>query len=345
MSQPPSPVVASFAPPPRPPSARPEGVSAHLGWEAILLVGVLATAVLVASNGTLFQGSMPWWRLATVGLLATGFALSLRTATPNLAVGAIAVLAGAVYAEIAQDGGSGVLAGAVAVVVALVLGLVLGAIVGLTSAPAWAVTLGGMAVAQSITLGMLDGLSIPVPRSTAGTGMAVLWTFVFLAVSIGGGVLWLVPGVRKVLTTNRTLDDPVRYRQTNLIGALAGLGGSSALAGLSGVVVVTYLGAANLNGGENLPYAVAAALLGGVSAFGGRGGIAGTALAVTLLVFANYGLVQTEAPGWVVYYLPAALAILIGVVVSRMLEARSGPFTATPPPAVPGLAPPPGLVR
>jgi ribose/xylose/arabinose/galactoside ABC-type transport system permease subunit len=327
MSHPPAPVAAPFAPPPPgAPPARSRGMLAQLGWEAILLIAVLGTAVVVAATGVLFQGAAPWFSLSAVGLLATGLALSLRTATPNLAVGAIAVLAGAVYAELAKDGGGGLPAGIVAVVIALALGLVLAVIVGLTSAPAWAVTLGGMAVAQAVTFALLDGQTVPIGSRSGGTGTAVFWTLVFVAVSIGGGVLWLVPGVRKALGANRTTDDPVRFRPAKLVGALAGIGGSSLLAGLSGVVLVTYLGAATPGGGDNLLVAAGAVLLGGVSAFGGRGGIAGTALAATLLVFANQGLIQTDAPRWVVFYLPAALAILLGVVVGRLLEALSGPY-------------------
>ncbi|MGN9914398.1 hypothetical protein ACTMTJ_43390 [Phytohabitans sp. LJ34] len=337
MSQPPVAVAAPFAPPPpaRPP-ARSRGLLAHVGWEAILLLLVLVTAAVVAATGTLFRGGSPWNTLGATGLLATAFALSLRTATPNLAVGAIAVLTGATYAKLTQEDVAAVLAAVVAVLVALVVGLVLGLVSGLTSAPAWAVTLGGMAVAQAVVFALLDGQTLRVAGTPGGTGRSILWTLVFVAVSVGGGVLWQIPAVRAALGANRVQDDPVRFRSAKLMGALAGLGGSSLLAGLSGVVLVTYLGAASPVGGDNLLIAVGAALLGGVSAFGGRGGIAGTVLATALLVFANSGLIQNDAPRWVTFYLPAALAILVGVVVSRLIEAISGPYTA-----VPGLAPPP----
>lgn len=335
MSLPPAPVVAPPVLGPRP--ARSRGILVHLGWEAILLVLVLLTAALVAGTGTLFRGATPWYSLAATGLLATGFALSLRTATPNLAVGATAVLAGAVYAKLVEDDVAGVLAGVLAVLVALLIGLVLGLIAGLTSAPAWAVTLGGMAVAQAIAVGMLDGRTVPIGGAAGGTGKALFWTFVFVAVSVGGGVLWLIPGVRAALSANVVRDDPVRFRSAKLLGALAGVGGSSVLAGLSGVVLVTYLGAATPVTGDNLLVAVGATLLGGVSAFGGRGGIAGTVLATALLVFASSGLIQSEAPRWATFYLPVALAILLGVLVSRLTEALSNP---SPPPSAPGWVPP-----
>jgi ribose/xylose/arabinose/galactoside ABC-type transport system permease subunit len=346
MSQPPVAVAAPFAPPPPgPPRARSRGILAHLGWEAILLVLVLLTAAVVSATGTLFRGASPWYSLASLGLLATGFALSLRTATPNLAVGGIATMAGAFYAD-GAPGGGGIAAGAVAVTIAVGLGMVLALIVGLTSAPAWAVTLGGLAVAQAITFGILDGRTVPLDGGPSGTGTAIFWTVLFVAVSVGGGVLWQISQVRSAFGANRVQDDPVRFRSAKLIGAVIGMGGSSLLAGLSGVVLVTFLGAATPNSGDSLLIAAGAALLGGVSAFGGRGGIAGTVLATALLVFANNGLIQSDAPRWVTFFLPAALAILIGVGVSRLIEALSGPFTAggpalPPPRPEPGWVPPP----
>lgn len=88
--------------------------------------------------------------------------------------------------------------------------------------------------------------------------------------------------------------------------------------------------------------AAGAAVLGGVSVFGGRGGIAGTVLATALLVFANLGLLQEGAPRWVTFYVPAGVAILVGVGVSRLLEGLSGPYPAAVHRAAATYAPPPG---
>jgi ribose/xylose/arabinose/galactoside ABC-type transport system permease subunit len=105
------------------------------------------------------------------------------------------------------------------------------------------------------------------------------------------------------------------------------LGASSLLAGISGVVLVSFTGFAGIGPGDSdrLILAVGAALLGGVSVYGRRGGIAGTALAVTMLVVINQGLLLNSAPRWVTFWLPATVAILIGVVVGRLLEALAGP--------------------
>src|SRR5262249_4750847 len=163
---------------------------------------------------------------------------------------------------------------------------VIALVASLTTVPAWAVTLGGMAIAQAATFALLDGQTVPTGGSPGGTGRAVFWALLFAVISLAGAVLWQIPGGRRVLGAHPVPDDPVRFRVAKLTGALVGIGGSSLLAGLSGVVVVTYVGAATPGSGDNLLVAVAAALIGGVSAFGGRGGIAGTVLGTALLVFA-----------------------------------------------------------
>jgi hypothetical protein len=53
----------------------------------MLLATALVVVVLTATVGThhLFDYGLPWGQFATVGLAASGVALSLRTRTPNLA--------------------------------------------------------------------------------------------------------------------------------------------------------------------------------------------------------------------------------------------------------------------
>ncbi|GAA4729300.1 hypothetical protein [Phytohabitans rumicis] len=298
----------------------------HLVWEGVLFLVLLVAVLVVTATGDLFRGSFVWFNLANVGLLASAFALSLRTATPNLAIGGIAVLTGCVYAKLTQEDWSGVLAGVAAVALALLIGLVLGVLTGLTSAPAWAVTLGGLAITQAATYGLTDGLVLPLGSGPPGTGTAVLWTLLLLVISIGGGLLWQVPAVRAALGASRTPadlgGDKVRFQPSRLVGALVGIGGSSVLAALAGLVIVSYLAAAAPgDDGGRLLIAIGAALLGGVSVFGGRGGIAGTVLASAVLVVANHGLIQTEAPRWMTIWLISIVAILLGVLVSRTLEA------------------------
>jgi hypothetical protein len=94
---------------------------------------------------------------------------------------------------------------------------------------------------------------------------------------------WLVPGVRTTLSATRNAREPGRWAGLPAgLGALAGLTGSSLLAGAGGVSMAIYLGAGDpSSGGINLTLtSLAAVLVGGVSVFGRRAGVLGTVLGV-----------------------------------------------------------------
>ena len=305
-----------------PPRRRTAGLLAHLGWEALLLllaVVALVSILVQADTGALGPGL--WTSMAATGLLAAGFALSLRTGTPNLAVGAQAALAGVVYAKLAQSDWPPVLAGTTAVLLMLVLGLLLGTLTGLTSAPAWAVSLGGLALAQSIAFGLAESRGVILPDGPDGAAAGWLWLAVFVLGSLAGGALFLVPGVRRALGVG---DAAPGFRPSRLLGALAGFGGSSVLAALSGIVLVGRLGGAFPNS-DRLVIAVAAAVLGGISVFTFRGGVAGTLFATAFLVLAENALRLAELPLWLVFSLVPALAILFGILIGLALDKIAGP--------------------
>ncbi|WP_117212629.1 hypothetical protein [Allorhizocola rhizosphaerae] len=282
-------------------------------WEAVLLGFAVAVAAGLLLSTEFAMGLSFWYAFATLGLLAAGFALSVRTGTPNLAIASIASLSGVVYAKVVQADQPVVIAGALAVGLALVIGLVLGVVTGVLSAPAWAVSLGGFAVVMGIALAVADARGVPVVGAgRPGWFGALLWSLVFVAGSVAGGLLFLQAKVRAFLGGQR------------LVAALAGLAGSSLLAGISGVVWASWLGASFPGGDlQRLFLAVAAAVLGGVSlARGGVGGYVGTVLATALLLLLDMWVrvVGLEAP-WGLGL--SGLAIVIGLLVSQLLDRLS----------------------
>lgn len=325
-------VLAPPVAPELPPAgnSRPPYAVLAAAWEALLAVLLIVTLVVVGTQTEVLSGRGFWLALGSAGLLAAGFALSVRTATPNLAVSSIAALGGMIYAQLLDAEWSGLAAAAAALLGVVLFGLVLGLAAGLTAAPGWAVSLGGLAVAQAVLLALSDGKLVAVGGQTLPTsGTSALWVVLFIVLSIGGGALWLIPAVRHALGANRADADAATWRPARLVGALVGFVGSSLLAGLSGIALVGYLGAAYPFGDTTrLTLAVGAVLLGGVSVFGRRGGVAGTVLAVTLLLVITQALVVWGAPQWVTAWVPAALAIFIGLVVSRVLESVSRPEDA-----------------
>ena len=164
--------------------------------------------------------------------------------------------------------------------------MLLALVVGLTALPAWAVTLGGGFIVSAALLKATEGRLVPVTGDArASTGFG-LWAAAFVVVSIVGAVLFALPAVRRLLSANRPVaggDDPAAWRPAKLVGALVGVTGSAVLAGVSGVLSVRLTSAAAFTESGQLPYALAAVLLGGVSVFGRRAGVFGVVLGVVII--------------------------------------------------------------
>ena len=313
----------------------------HLAWEGFLFLVALVLLVVMLVTGPSGAPVMRTMLLnaAIIGLMATGFAFSLRTATPNLAVGAISATAGMLFVQLGRDGGTFV-AMVVAVLVATVIGAVLGAIAGGLSVPGWAVTFGGALALQGILLVATKGQLLALTH--AGQPTTALWFGLFLVASIGGGLLWLlVPPVRAFLSARRRAGDPGTWGGVGaLLAALAGLGVSGLLAGLSGVLEAERIASASVSDGTTtMAVAIGAVLLGGVSVFGRRAGVAGTFLGVMILAIAQtIMLLNGLESGY--FLIVAAVAIVAGLAVSRLLETIPGLLgqrggAQLPPPAPP----------
>jgi len=272
--------------------------------------------------------------------VAAGLAFSLRTGAPNLAVGAITGLTGAVAADLVAEGHWGKPAAlAAGVVLATVIGFVLGLLTGVLSVPAWAVTLAAATGLQAITLQVTKSGVIPMPFT--GRYPTALWFILFLVISVGGGLLWLIPGVRGPLGSGRQAGEPGRWAGgAAIVGPVAGLTGSGFLAGLAAIPLLMRLQSADATFNSTLTmFAFAAVLLGGTSVFGRRAGIAGTALAVVSLAVVQMLLAYNAVASWV-WLLLVALAALAGLAVSRGIESITTAL-GTRTPSAPPLPPPP----
>jgi ribose/xylose/arabinose/galactoside ABC-type transport system permease subunit len=321
----------------------------HLIWEAFLgLVAVVLVGVLLATEpGRAMTNVLQ--QAGAIGLLAVGLSLSARTGTPNLAVGALAAFAGGLGAYLSFNSGWSVpVAMTAGVAAAAGIGVVLGVLIGVLSVPAWAATLGAAVILEAGLVGMTDGR--PTFARITSEYPTGTWFGLFLVVSLGGGAVWLLPGLRRRLSATRRPGEPGRWGGLwPGLGALAGLTGSSFLAGLGGVAQVSIVRIADPQAGQFLLFlALAAVLLGGTSVFGRRAGVTGTASAVMIILIVRMLFLLHGAPSWVAN-LFVGLMILLGLGVSRGLESVTDALNAprrTPAPAVPGggvpaPAPPP----
>ncbi|MEV6156509.1 hypothetical protein AB0L53_39810 [Nonomuraea sp. NPDC052129] len=283
-----------------------------LVWEGLLglaTIGMIVVALLSAPSVHLVNVLA---QAGPLGLVATGLALSFRAGTPNVAVGSISALTGMVTASLATQG-LGWTAAIIAIVLATVGGLVLGLFVAALSAPAWAVTLGAAVACEAMVVAIADGQTISF--QLGGDFPGYLWFVLFVIVSLGGALAWSALRLKSVW-----------------LGALVGLGGSSLLAALGGVALLTRLHAASpISSWTTTFTALAAVLLGGISVHGKRGGVAGTVLAVLFLSLVQGQLALWGTPFWV-FMLVTGAVILAALLAGRLadLAAPEAPRPVTP---------------
>ncbi|GAA4255421.1 hypothetical protein GCM10022255_064210 [Dactylosporangium darangshiense] len=317
------------------PPARPvRELLPNLIWEAVLLlVAVGVTIGLYLQNSEVFGRGGAWSTMAFTGFAALGLALSLRTGTPNLAVGQLAALAGVIYAK--QDS---ILLALLAV---LGLGLAMALITGLTGLPGWVVTFSAGLVVQAILIGQATGGVIRL-QDPGVPGSYVPWAVAFFVLSILGGVLFAVPAVRRLLSANRPAGGEAgAFSVAKLLGALVGITGSSVLAAVAGILQTRYISAAQPFDTGLLVDGLAAVLLGAVSPFGRRAGVFGVALGVVIVDFLWQWELLKGAGSWVMT-LTAAICALVGLFAIWLIELigrRVSPLVTAPAPVVPAPMP------
>ncbi len=319
---------------PAPPGMMPGGYPSegdrpwvHLVWEAFLFFVVLGMVVVVrTTESSAFSGpglDNFLVRVATIGFIATGLAFSLRAAVPNLAVGPIAAGAGVVVASVVTETDYGYPAAiGAAVLAAAAVGLVAGVVVVVFHVPAWAATLGVAVTILGAMASMTRTIALPSDSDVPDVASrSPLLVGLFALISIAGGLAWWAPRIRRGFSGMRHEGDPgIRPGKSGASGALLALVVSSALAGGGGAVAVLFLRSTQPPGGDMNTYiALAAVLIGGVSAFGRRAGVFGTVLGVVLITLVNLWLEVTDRRPWV-FLTVVGGAIILGLIVNRSLE-------------------------
>ncbi|SCL62384.1 monosaccharide ABC transporter membrane protein, CUT2 family [Micromonospora citrea] len=298
----------------------------HLVWESLLLVALAAgTFLLWREHPDALRGDGLRSLLldaVVLGLLALAAGLSLRTAAVNLAVGPVAVAAAL---HVAEQGDRGVTAAAgPALAVAALGGLALALVVVVLHVPGWAASLAGAAG----VIVYVEQRSAPVlPQGDYDPGRGAPHLFAgFAAVAVLGGMFAAVRAVRRLVGRFRPVVDPARRR-----GVVAAVVTSGALVGSTVLAALAGMLAASRGTGPVVPeagldwtvLAVGVALLAGTSAYGRRGGVFGTLLAVCLVaVLVEYA----QARGWTVSrWAFGAAAFGVGLLVTRLVEAYGRP--------------------
>jgi hypothetical protein len=296
----------------------------HWFWEALLVLGVIGLAVLLwRSDPEALRGddlSLLMVYATGFGLLGLAVGITLRTGAPNLAVGPVAAAAGAYFA---QHGSEGVASTTITSLgSAVVLGLAVAVLVVLFHVPGWAASLAGAAAA--VVWLQLQPAQIPLTGAYDPAGQAAFLFAMVAALGVLGGLLGTLRSVRRAIGRFRPAGDPSARR--GVVAAMLTGGAlvlSMVLAVVAGVLLVAGEGvpAQGGSGARWLEWTViglGVALVGGTSAYGRRGGVFGTTLAVLALVlFDRY----QQQQGWEISLLAtAAAAVAAGLVVTRLVE-------------------------
>ncbi|GAA4915852.1 ribose/xylose/arabinose/galactoside ABC-type transport system permease subunit [Stackebrandtia albiflava] len=328
-----------------PDDTRPDRLGVHVAWEALLAVAFAGALFWLYRSGSPLSTTegrdAVIVALIPLLLLATAACVTFRAGNVNLAGGAFAAMAAVLFAENTRNGVA--IALLIAVGVVLIAGVVLAALVVVLRTPGWLASAGIAAVIllwlhEHVTLAQLS--TAPLGRLT--TSSAWIWLIGVAALSIFAGVVSALNGPRhRFAACRRAAADGPRDRATVWTTA-AVLVGSSVLAGFAGVWVMWTAAdgaavATGLDPATVTVFPVAAALLGGTSALGRRGGILGTLLASLLLatvMLLAATLAWPVSPLWILL-----VAVGAGLVVTRVVETLGGPRTTAPAPAAPVTEP------
>jgi ribose/xylose/arabinose/galactoside ABC-type transport system permease subunit len=297
----------------------------HAMWELLLVLAVAAMALATyAHSGNLLSPTnlRALMLVASItGLLALGAGLSLRAGAVNLALGPIMVMSGIWFVKLRPDGlwtavgaSLGIAAG---------IGVVIALVVTALHVPGWVASLVAI-LGLRVWMGHLpQSQDLGFSYHLDGKAYSIFGIFAVLAV--GGAGLGAIHTIRRWIGRYRPVSDPADWRGTGA-AVTAGLAivASSLLAGVAGLGAAMQAGQFVASDGF-LPSAtaVALALLAGTSAYGRRGGVFGTLLAVTLYTLTAY---YATAADWKVD--PYALiggALLLGLGASRLIESYGRP--------------------
>jgi hypothetical protein len=300
----------------------------HIGWEVVLLLAVAALGLLLyrTDAASLKRPALDTLLISgtAIGLLTLGAGLTLRAGVPNLALGPIALAAALQYAENGDDG----LVRAVvpALIIAAAGGLVIGILILALQVPGWAASLGaGLGV---IVYNQLRTAPVAVQGHYEPTGRAFYFFGGFAILAVISAAIGTITPIRRWLGRMRPVGDPASRRGgAAVVPVLGSLVLSSAFAVLAGVLLATQ--ATRVVPGTGLEWtgiALGTALLAGTSAYGRRGGIFGTLLAVAgMALFLDY---QSRRHFDIAMFAVAAVAVGGGLVITRLVETYGKPLPA-----------------
>lgn len=295
-------------------------------WSLLVVLVVIAS---LASDRFLtpFNLGRIVTQLAPLALLSIGQTFVLLTAGIDLSVGSVVSLVGLVMVAIITDNPFtwvlGMLAG---LIVSMIVGVANGLAVTKLRISPFMVTLTTLSIVQGIALLMPQG-TLPRPFGEIITGeisisegfvIPIPLIIVVVMTIIAAFVLRQTPFGRHIYAVGSN------EAATRLSGMatdrikLAGYVICSFMAGLAGIYFAARSLSGNPNNGEGLEFdAITAAVLGGISLFGGRGSILGTIAGVIIIAIIGNMLNLLRVSSDYQYIIRGAMLVLAVMIYSR----------------------------
>jgi len=267
-----------------------------------------------------------------IGILAIGITFVLLTAGIDLSVGAVAYLAAVLMSQVLSSVGMPVAGIAIGMVlVGAAAGFVNGAATSLLRITPFIVTLAAMGIYRGLALGQSQSREVNFPPELVDIGASrplgiplPLWIFL-VVLALAHVVLTRTSYGRQLYAVGRDAPEAakagLRVRRITWSAYVI----SGALAGLAGFVSVIQMGTiVPAYGVGNEFQAIAAAVLGGASLFGGRGTVLpGTLVGTLLIQTITVGLVFTRVDLYLTPMVSAGvifLAVVLDTLRTRRLD-------------------------
>lgn len=294
----------------------------EIGILGILIVVVLTLSLLSDNFGTVGNFQVLLLNGAVIAFLALGQTFVLLTGGIDLSTGSNVALTGMLAAIAMREGASWPVAALIALVAGVTVGVFNGAVIHYLRLPPFIVTFATFGIAASIPQILTGASSVPVREqlfAIIGRGSLYGVPMPVVLVVIAAVVLTVV--LRRTATgvhiyavggnaeTSRLAGIKIG-RTTMLVYAISGL-----CAAFGGLITTSRLmvGYPTAGSGNELFFSIAAAVVGGVSLFGGIGTILGAVLGALLIATVSNGM---NVIGVESFWQPLVIGVIILIGVS-----------------------------
>jgi len=269
------------------------------GIFAVLVVVVIVLSLLSPNFRTFSNASVLLVNGMVIGFLALGQTFVLLTGGIDLSTGSNVAMTGVLAALLMKNGVPWGWAAIVAIAVGVVLGIVNGMLIYFVKIPAFIATFSTQGVALAIPLIITGASSIPVLQSgfswlgqgrIAGIPLPV-WLLLVAAVIAGLFLKMTRHGVHIYAVGGNA--DSARLSGVNIGATIIMVYAISGFcAGVGGMIATSRLmvGFPATGTGNELFYSIAAAVVGGVSLFGGIGSVPGAMIGAVLIAAVSNGM-------------------------------------------------------